>query len=131
MTNLPDFDFGQRLQRLEVSNRRLRAFCMVMLAVFASMFIMGQASSRMLDVERLTIRDRSGVRITLGMETPIQGMPSIPAITMYDEPGKPRLALSVGLSGGASIGLRDESGNWRVFLYQTVRAARPTTGRRR
>ncbi len=102
---------GDRIERLERENRRLKLTGIAALVLMLAVVLMGQAQpSRTLEANRIIVRDSAGrPRITLG--TPASSGAAVgmkrndPAIWMTDEKGTDRMILTMD-----GIKLADERG---------------------
>lgn len=107
-----------RLVKLERQNRRLKQMGAVALIAAASLFLMGQASSKKtVEANEFILRDdSSNVRARLSMNVPAGAAPGFPAgpqLVLFDEKGKERVKLMAVAGWDAGLMLYDAEGRNR------------------
>lgn len=108
---------NERLARLERENRRMKMAGVLMLALFAGVFLLGQAprhsSSDIVTARQFTMVDEDGkLRATLGMsESGVAG-----GLWLYDESENVRANFYSLLDGTVGLSLFDNHGNPRASL---------------
>jgi len=105
----------KRLEKLERENRCMRRAGAVVLAVAATVLLMGQGKGEKLpdlEVRSLTVKDEKGeVRVKLGTATDGSAH-----IGLHDQAGRVRLSLRTAANGCPHLRLADEAGKQRVVL---------------
>jgi len=106
----------ERVESLERSNRRLKLWVLVVLAVVGGLVCIAatQPVANVVRAQRFELVDAKGkVRIQLG----IGGKDGqAPGAGLFDEKGQLRAALAVGADGSPFLSLYDEKGNGRAGL---------------
>lgn len=108
---------GQRLDRVERENRRLKRAGIVAVAVIAAVVLMGQATPRkvakVVEAEKFVLRDAGGT-VRARLETLSFGKVQL---VLFDKDEKPQSILGVG-SGGPGLILGGKEGT--TFLSNTL-----------
>jgi hypothetical protein len=107
-------DLAARVEALEASNRRLRAWGGILTVSLAAVTALGQAAppAKAIEGESVTLRDKDGgKRIHLG-----PGDGDSWAATVFDAQGKPRAAIRVGGKGIPQVEVQDATGGRRAEL---------------
>jgi hypothetical protein len=130
-------DIAARLLKLERQNRRFKQLGVAVLIASTSLIAMGQApSKKIIEANEFILRDDSGkVRARLSMTVPegaATGFPSVAQLTLSDEKGKNRVAVSGGTSsetlsfvqreprsGVPGFSVFDEQGRARGYFIET------------
>ncbi len=130
-------EVGQRLERVERQNRRLRRAGIALFVVVAAGLLMAQAppKERIVEAEGFRLKDRQGnvrAELVVSRDGPrlvlfgeggkehkerltLDVVKEGPILTLYDANGQGRLSLTA-LLGEAGLDLQDH-GNTRVHLY--------------
>ncbi len=133
---------SERITRLERENRRLKRTGAAVLVGLAALAVMGQARpnvARLIETERVVVRDLSGrTRAALGLAPDgsaglaladangklraslTLALDGRPSLALFDGNEKNRIALVVGPDGASSFALYDRDGESRAGL--SVRA---------
>ncbi|MFA5785123.1 MAG: hypothetical protein WC962_09620 [Phycisphaerae bacterium] len=105
-----ELSFEQRIEKLEVQNRRLK--CLIILFGLLGMFIISAGMQTI--QEQLIIRDRNNtVRFDMGVDK-FNGRAN--ALLIFDMDGRKRVDIGVDASGNTGIVLLNPDGSikWRI-----------------
>src|SRR5690348_9936280 len=117
---MPEADFGERLERLERDNRRLKAFALAVLIVVAALAAMNAAQPvpDVIAAHKFLVEGHSGqvlIELAIGSsKVKNGGQVEWPAVALKDTAGNPTVAL--GGPDGASLAFWNSSGSETIEL---------------